>query len=193
MGIYPLPYPWPFQLFLLFFFILTLFRTPWLKNRGVQLGRPALHIAVSFQAPLSFGAMGGAIFDLSHIFIISLGFMPGYEEDELDWCSVACARKKRRTATRDMSLQCQSVIVEMSELTRLTPNREEQIVRASFPQGRMEAEIWQCDRSSGYLPGHTPDTSPNQLVVISLQPLDGFLSGVCFVGEPRKFSFRQPR
>lgn len=43
-----------------------------LKNSTAQLGRPALHSAESFLAPLSFGAMGGAIFDISNsVFIVT--------------------------------------------------------------------------------------------------------------------------
>jgi hypothetical protein len=53
-----------FSFFFPFFFILTLFRFPKIKNLGKQSGAPALHIAELLCSPLSFGAVGGAIFAL---------------------------------------------------------------------------------------------------------------------------------
>lgn len=42
-----------------------------IKNMGVQRGASALHIAVSLYALLPFGVVGGVIFDLNIVFIVS--------------------------------------------------------------------------------------------------------------------------
>lgn len=68
--------------FFLLFFILTLFRIPQLKIWGIQCGWPALHSAESIHTLLSFGAIGGVIFDFTPlVFIVSACFMQRHEED----------------------------------------------------------------------------------------------------------------
>lgn len=71
-----------FACFLLFFFILTLFRTPQLKIWGLQCGRPALHSAVSLHTLLSFGAIGGVIFDF-HTFHCERRYTRRHEEESV--------------------------------------------------------------------------------------------------------------
>ncbi|KAL6808011.1 hypothetical protein GGI42DRAFT_261740 [Trichoderma sp. SZMC 28013] len=54
---------------------LPCFELSQIKKRDVQCGRPALHIAESSRAQLSFGAIGGGIFDFKPFFafIVSAG------------------------------------------------------------------------------------------------------------------------